>query len=131
MSFKLEKTNLSVLLVPLALALAAVPYAAADMTAAQYVMGALSASPEVRQAKESWRTADDSYKAQLAAMLLPTLAFTGQDYPYGDDPSLDYRHHTWRWRRSDMTSNTTLNWNLFNGFQDWLKTRVAEEARGA
>jgi outer membrane protein TolC len=62
-------------------------------------------------------------------MLLPTLAFTGQIYPYGDDPSLGYAHHSWQWKRSDMTSNTTANWNLFNGFQDWLKTRVAAEAR--
>ena len=90
---------------------------------------ALAASPEVRQAEESWHGADDAYKAQLSAMLLPTVSFTGQDYPYGDDPSLGFIHHTWQWKRSDMTSNTTVNWNLFNGFQDWLKTRVAAEAR--
>ncbi len=121
------------LLVPLALAFAAVPAAAAPLpaplTSAQYVKGALAASPEVRLADENWRAADDAYKSALAAMLLPTLSFTGQDYPYGDDPSLGYIHHTWQWKRSDMTSNTTANWNLFNGFQDWLKTRVASEAR--
>jgi len=117
------------LFVPLVLALAGRPSAAADMTAARYVKDVLAASPEVRQADEAWRAADDAYKAQLASMLLPTLAFTGQDYPYGDDPSLGYLHHSWQWKRSDMMSNTTANWNLFNGFQDWLKTRVAAEAR--
>ncbi|HEX4048359.1 MAG TPA: TolC family protein, partial [Elusimicrobiota bacterium] len=117
------------LLVPLALALAAAPSGAADMTSAQYVKAALAASPEVRQAEEAWRAADDAYEGQFAAMLLPTISFTGQDYPYGDDPSLGYVHHSWQWKRSDMTSNTTLNWNLFNGFQDWLKTRADAEAR--
>ena len=99
------------------------------MTAADYVKGALAASPEVRQADEAWRAADDAYKSALSAMLLPTIAFTGQIYPYGDDPSLGYVHHSWQWKRSDMTSNTTANWNLFNGFQDLLKARVAAEAR--
>jgi outer membrane protein TolC len=116
-------------LVLLALAVCAPRASAASLTAAAYVKAALAASPEVRQADESWRGADDSYKAQLAAMILPTLAFTGQDYPYGDDPSLGYARHGWRMRRSDMTSNATVNWNLFNGFQDLLKTRVAAEAR--
>ena len=111
------------------LALAAAPVAAAEMTAVQYVQATLAGSPEVRAAEEAWRTADDSYKAQVAAMLLPTLSFTAQDYPYGDDPSLDYTHHAWRLRRSDVTTNTTANWNLFNGFQDWLKARLAREAR--
>jgi len=105
--------------------------AAAGTTAAEYVNRSLAASPEVRQAEESWRSADDAYKAQLSAMLLPTLSFTGQDYPYGDDPSLGYVHHGWRVRRSDMTSNATVNWNIFNGFQDLLKTRSASEARDA
>jgi outer membrane protein len=121
--------RVSRLLVPLALALAAAPCAAAELTAAQYVQGALAASPEVRQADEAWRAADDAYKSALSAMLLPTIAFTGQIYPYGDDSSLGYKYHSWQWKRSDMTSNTTATWNLFNGFQDWLKTRVAAEAR--
>ena len=112
-----------------ALALAAARPAAADMNAAQYVKAALAASPEVRQADEAWRAADDAYKSALSAMLLPTLSFTGQIFPYGDDPSLGYVHHSWQWKRSDMTSNTTANWNLFNGFQDLLKTRAAAEAR--
>ncbi|MDE2512047.1 MAG: TolC family protein, partial [Elusimicrobia bacterium] len=111
------------------LAAAATSAAASGLSAAEYVKRALAASPEVRQAEESWRAADDAYKAQMSSMLLPTLAFTGQDYPYGDDPSLGYRHHGWRVRRGDMTSNTTLNWNLFNGFQDLLKTRSAAAVR--
>ena len=115
----------------IALAGGAVPSAAAALSSADYVKRTLDASPEVRQAEESWRAADDSYKASMSAMLLPTLSFTGQDYPYGDDPSLGYRHHSWRLRRSDFSSNTTLNWNLFNGFQDWLKTRSAQAERDA
>jgi outer membrane protein len=116
-------------LVLLAFALCASRASASSLTAAEYVKAVLAVSPEVRQAEESWRGADDAYKAQLAAMLLPTVSFTGQDYPYGDDPSLAYAHHSWQWKRSDMTSNTSVNWNLFNGFQDWLKTRIAAEAR--
>lgn len=117
------------LLAVLALLLPAARAAAADMTAAEYVKAALAASPEVRQADESWRAADDAYKAQLSAMLLPTIAFTATEYPWGDDPSLGYLHHGWRVRRSDVNTNTTATWNVFNGFQDMLKTRVAAEAR--
>jgi outer membrane protein TolC len=117
------------LAVLIALAAGALQASAAGLSADEYVKRALAASPEVRQAEASWRSADDAHKAQLSSMLLPTLAFTGQDYVYGDDPSLGYTHHGWRMRRSDMTSNTTVNWNLFNGFQDLLKTRVAAEAR--
>jgi outer membrane protein TolC len=113
----------------LALAVWARRASASGMNSTEYVKAALAASPEVRQAQEALTAADDAYKAQLSAMLLPTLSFTGQDYPYGDDPSLGYVHHTWQWKRSDMTSNTSANWNLFNGFQDWLKTRIAAQAR--
>jgi len=115
----------------IALACGAASSASAALSSAEYVKRALDASPEVRQAEESWRAADDSYKAALSSMLLPTLSFTGQDYPYGDDPSLGYLHHSWRLRRSDFSSNTSLNWNLFNGFQDWLKTRSAAAERDA
>lgn len=115
----------------IALAGGTVSSATAALPSAEYVKRTLDASPEVRQAEESWRAADDSYKASMSAMLLPTLSFTGQDYPYGDDPSLGYVHHSWRLRRSDFSSNTTLNWNLFNGFQDWLKTRSAQAGRDA
>ena len=101
------------------------------LTAPAYVTLALAASPDVRQAEESFRGADDAYKAQFAAMVLPTLSFTGLDYPYGDDPLLGYQHHRLRLRRSDMTANTAVNWNLFNGFQDLLKTRSAAASRDA
>jgi len=113
----------------LALLLAAARAAAADMTAAEYVKAALAASPEVRQADEAWRTADDAYKAQLSAMLLPTIAFTATEYPWGDDPSLGYVHHGWRIRRNDVGTNATATLNVFNGFQDLLKTRSAAAAR--
>src|SRR3569832_1134803 len=113
----------------LALLLPAVRAAAADMTAADYVKAALAASPEVRQADESWRGADDAYKAQLSAILLPTIAFTATEYPWGDDPSLGYLHHGWRMRRNDVGTNATATWNVFNGFQGWLKTRSAAAAR--
>jgi outer membrane protein TolC len=123
-------TRASLLLTALAL-LPPPPCAAAGQTAAEYVQAALAASPEVRQADEAWRAADDAYKGQFAAMLLPTLSYTIQDYPYGDDPSLGYLHHGWQYKRSDVTTNATANWNLFNGFQDWLKTRLAAEARAS
>jgi outer membrane protein TolC len=115
----------------LALVLGAARASAAGLPSAEYVKRTLAASPEVRQAEESRLAADDAYKAALSSMLLPTLSFTGSDYPYGDDPSLGYAHHSWRVRRRDMASNATVNWNLFNGFQDLLKTRVAGEARDA
>lgn len=99
------------------------------LTIQTYVKLVLAASPEVRQAEESFRGADDAYKSQFAAMVLPTLAFTGTAYPYGDDPLLGYQHHRLRLRRSEMTANTTVNWNLFNGFQDLLKTRTAAASR--
>lgn len=122
-------TRASGLLVALALALFAARSTAADMTAAEYVKGALAVSPEVRQAEESWKEADDFYKAQLSAMLLPTIAFTATEFPWGDDPSLGYLHHGWRVRRADVGTNATGTWNVFNGFQDWLKTRAAAAAR--
>ncbi|MDE2491404.1 MAG: TolC family protein [Elusimicrobia bacterium] len=100
----------------------------APLTAAAYVRSALAASHEVREALESWRAARDQYRAQLAAMLLPTLSFAGQDYLFGDDPSLGYRYHSWRVRRGDMTTNTTASWNVFNGFQDWERTRASGES---
>ena len=115
----------------LALSALSAPAAADGVTASEYVKRTLAASPEVRQAEEAWRAADDAWKGQVAAMVLPTVAFTAQDYPYGDDPSLGYIHHSWRLRRSDMTTNTTVNWNLFNGFQDLLRARLAAEARDA
>lgn len=101
------------------------------LTAPAYAALALASSPEVRQAEESFRGADDAYKARLSAMFLPTVAFTATDYPYGDDPNLGYLHHRTRLKRSDMTANTTVGWNLFNGFKDLLKTRTAALSRAA
>ena len=122
---------------PLAIALlAAVPAAAAaaaaapaPLTAERYVAEVLAASPEVVQAREAFAAARDSYRAREAAAFLPTLSFTAQEYPYGHDPSLGYAFHGLRFRRSDVTMNTTATWNLFNGFQDWLKALQARAAR--
>ncbi|OGS37135.1 MAG: hypothetical protein A2506_07110 [Elusimicrobia bacterium RIFOXYD12_FULL_66_9] len=116
------------LLLPLARAPAGIAQEPA-LTAPAYVTLALAASPEVRQAEESFRGADGAYKALFATMVLPTLSFTAQSYPYGDDPLLGYQHHRLRLRSSDMTANTSVNWNLFNGFKDVLKVRSAAAAR--
>ncbi len=117
------------LLAASAAAAATPPSPPPPLTAARFVAEVLAASPEVAQSREAFLAARDSYRSRLAATFLPTLSFSAQEYPYGDDPSLGYAFHGLRFRRSDMTLNTTATWNLFNGFQDWLKTLEAQTAR--
>jgi outer membrane protein TolC len=104
------------------------PPVSAPLTARRYVAAVLAASPEIAQAEESWRAARDAYRSREAATFLPTLSFTAQDYPYGDDPTYSYAFHGARLRRSDATFTTSAGWNLFHGFQDWLKTLSAGDA---
>ena len=101
----------------------------AGFTISSYTAAALEASPEVRSAEDSWRAAEAAYGSALAAMALPTVAFTGTAYPYGDNPANNYAFQTWRLNRSDMSFNTTVNLNLFNSFQDFERARSAELAR--
>jgi outer membrane protein TolC len=101
------------------------------LTVSSYTALAMESSPEVRAADEAWRASDAAYKSQFAAMVLPTAAFTGTAYPYGHNPANGYVFQTWRLNRSDMSFNTTLNYNLFNSFQDLQKTRAASLAREA
>ena len=41
------------------------------------------------------------------------------------NPQNSYKFNTWRLNRSDMSFNTTVNYNLFNSGQDVQKVRVA------
>lgn len=113
------------------LTLRAAPSAAAGLSAAEFVKLALAASPEVRQAEESYRSADASYKSSLAAMVLPSLSFTLRDSVYGHDAAAGNAFHGARLAKGDRSSDTALNWNLFNGFNDLLRTRIASEGRDA
>ncbi len=101
------------------------------MTLESFKKLALETSPEVREARELYEASDKAYKGQLAASVLPTLAFTGQTYPYGHNPADGYRFQTWRLNRNDMNFNTTANLNLFNSFQDVQKTRYSSLSRGS
>ncbi|UPT75653.1 MAG: TolC family protein [Elusimicrobiota bacterium] len=102
-----------------------------SITVATYTAVALATSPEVRSAEDAWKAADSALKGQAAAMLLPTLAFTYTEYPYGHSPLDSYR-----WKRGDYALRhgqavTVANWNLFNSFEDVQKTRNAVAARRA
>jgi outer membrane protein TolC len=99
------------------------------LKAGDYVSLALAASPSVNSAAESLRAAEDAFNGQVAEMTLPTLTFSASKYPYGDDPNLGYAFHGLSLNASNSTSNTVLNWNVFNGFQDWTSMRSKQEAR--
>jgi outer membrane protein TolC len=114
---------------PAALPVASAASSSAPLTAPEYVRLALLASPDVRAAEESLRAAEDAFNGQVAEMVLPTLAYSATKYPYGDDPSLGYQFHGLQVDGRNVQSNTTLNWNVFNGFQDWTNVRVKKEAR--
>ncbi|MBI3564110.1 MAG: TolC family protein, partial [Elusimicrobia bacterium] len=115
------------LLVLLALALAATP-AVAGMTASDYVRLALAASPEARSAEESAAAAADAYRSAFAGAFLPSASFSWSDSLYGDDPARGVFHGL-RMKRNDQTTTTGASWNLFNGFQDYLRVRASAESR--
>lgn len=98
---------------------------AAEFTVSSYVAAALETSPDVRSARDAYQSADAAYKGQMAAMMLPTLGFTAASYPYGHNPLNSYQFDRWRFVRREAQINTTVNWNLFNGFSDLEKTRSA------
>jgi outer membrane protein TolC len=105
------------------------PVRAADMTVSSYTALALASSPDVRTAFQAFNAADEAYSAQLANSVLPTLSFTGLEYPYGDNPANGYAYQPFRIRTGDMAFNTSVDVNLFNSFQDFEKNHNAALAR--
>jgi outer membrane protein len=105
------------------------PPAAEAFTLQSYVRTALDKSPEVRQARQSYEAAAYQWKSQLASSVLPTLSFTLQGPFWGHSTNNGYRFNVWRMERQDMSASTKLNLNLFNSFQDYLKTRQARLGR--
>lgn len=103
--------------------------AAELLTISSYTAAALATSPEVQEAESAYRGADAAYKAAWANMTLPTVAFSATAYPYGDNPENSYQFNTWQLKRSDLSLNTTVNYNLFNSGQDAQKVRAASAAR--
>jgi outer membrane protein TolC len=103
--------------------------AADGITVSSYTAAALASSPEVRTADDAYQSADAALKGQAAAMLLPTLAFSWTEYPYGHDPLNAYTFEHARFAARNGQAVTTANWNLFNSFEDLQKTRAAAFAR--
>ncbi|MBI5211128.1 MAG: TolC family protein [Elusimicrobia bacterium] len=103
--------------------------AEAPFTVDAFIRTALESSPEVRQAKEAHEAASYQWKSQLAAAALPTLSFSLQGPFYGHSANNGYRLNVWRMERQDMSASTTLNLNLFNSFQDYLKVRQSRLGR--
>lgn len=104
----------------------AIPLPAAAFAVEGYKRLVLDASPEVQQALETYEAAGAAYKSTLAGASLPTLSFTALAVPYGHNPDNGYRLN-----RSEVKFNTTATWNLFNGFQDYQKTRAASSSKNA
>jgi outer membrane protein TolC len=104
---------------------------AQPLTISSYTAAALAAAPEVQQAESAYKVSDAAYKGTVANMALPTVSFSATAYPYGDNPQNNYQFNTWRLNRSDMSFNTTVNYNLFNSGQDAQKVRAAFAGREA
>ena len=101
------------------------------LTISSYTAAALASAPEVQQAESAYRVSDAAYKGTVANMALPTVSFSATAYPYGDNPQNSYKFNTWRLNRSDISFNTTINYNLFNSGQDAQKVRAAFAGREA
>lgn len=99
--------------------------AAESFTVSSYTAVALETSPDVRSARDAYKSAEAAYKGQMAAMLLPTLGFAAASYPYGHNPLNSYQFEHWQLAQRQAQVNTTANWNLFNSFLDLDKTRSA------
>ena len=98
-------------------------------TLPSYVQAVLQVSPDYMGDQQRLAAALSQWKGQLAAQWLPTLAATGQTYPYGNDPTEGYAFKHGRADVADMGLATTANWNLFNSFSDHLKTRQSSLAK--
>lgn len=112
-------------------ALLSSPAFADGITVSSYTAAALASAPEVRSAQDAYDAADAALKGQAAAMLLPTLAFTYSQYPYGHNPLNAYRYAHGGFAPREGQAVTTANWNLFNSFEDLQKTRAAVRTRRA
>lgn len=115
----------------ISLALLSAPVFADGITVSSYTAAALAASPDVRSAQDAYEAADAALKGQAAAMVLPTLAFSYVQYPYGHSPLDAYRYERGAFSPRLGQAVTTANWNLFNGFQDLQRVRAATLARRA
>lgn len=113
------------------LALLSSPVRAEGFTVSSYTAVALETAPEVRSAEDAYNAADAALKGQAAAMMLPTLGFAYNQYPYGHNPLDAYRYEHGRFAPRLGQAVTTVNWNLFNSFEDLQKTRAAAMARRA
>jgi outer membrane protein TolC len=107
------------------------PVRAEVLSISSYTAAALASSPEVRSAEDAYNAADAAFKGQAAAMVLPTLALSYTQYPYGHDPlgAYAYRHGSFAPRLGQGAASA--NWNLFNSFEDLQKTRAAAASRRA
>ncbi len=84
------------------------PSAAAQFTASAYVSAALSASPAMRAAEESFRQAEAVYMASVFDAAFPSFNFTMGESFYDDlDPRL-------RVARSAVTSGLSASWRLYD-----------------
>ncbi len=101
---------------------------ATALTMPDYMRAVLAYSPEIRQSEQALIAADDAYKALLSSLFLPGLNLSITDIAYGDDPKNGF-HGGIRIAQRDRSSITTLNWNVFNGFQDLMKARYASDTR--
>ena len=113
------------------LALLPAPAAAEGFTVSSYTAVALETAPEVRPAEDAYNAADAAPKGQAAARMLPTLGFGYNQYPYGHSPLDSNRYEHGRFAPRLGQAVTTVNWNLFNSFEDLQKTRAAAMARRA
>jgi len=113
------------------IALLALPAGAEGFTVSSYTAAALDTAPEVRTARDAYEAADAALKGQAAAMILPTLQFTYNQYPYGHNPLDAYRFERRRFASREGQAVTTANWNLFNSFEDLQRTRAAAMVRRA
>lgn len=112
--------------------LACVPSSRAEgLTVSSYTAAALASSPEVRSAEDAWKSVDSALKGQAAAMVLPTLAFSWTETPYGNASLNSYRYKHGDLALRSGQAVTTANWNLFNSFEDLQKTRALVAARRA
>ena len=111
-----------------ALLLSAAPAGAVRWSTAAYVGAALAAAPELEQSRQGLVSAEAGWKADLADSVLPSLSFSANAYPWGDNPLNSYAFTSWRLRRHDTSVNAGLTWNLFNSFADALKVKAAHQA---
>ncbi|MFI5349052.1 MAG: TolC family protein [Elusimicrobiota bacterium] len=94
-----------------------------------YTARVLASAPAVISAQDAFDAADAAYKAQVSALLLPTLSFNAESYPYGHNQLGSYEFRTWQINQVNTAANTRLDLNLFNSFQDYQKLRVLASTR--